>query len=139
MYFIFIILLLIVGLLFIVSALNIALPVSNNMYSGVISNIDENSNVYTVEYDKKGEKRQATFCIGSFQDSMFNVSFSGRIGTKVNFTVDNDNKIQTLVIPKEKNEKQEKRKISWGVLIIGLFMFGYGLYNSVLIILTMFA
>ena len=130
----FVILSLLFGFIFIVSQYYTVLPAKNS-YHGVICDIDQDSQTVMVQYEKKGEKRKAAFCFGSlFSDSVLSVNFSGRIGLEVNIILDANEKIEFLTIPKS---KKEKRKISWGILLIGLLMFGYGLYKGILIITSL--
>lgn len=133
MYVLFISLCLLFGFVFIVSALNIALPIPNKkVYNGIICNIDKDSQTATVEYDKKSEKCKAIFCFdNSFANTALSIGSQVHIGMEVSIMLAANDKIKFLFIPKSDNEK---KKISWGLLLIGLLMIGYGLYKSILII-----
>jgi hypothetical protein len=120
------------GFVFIVSQLYPALFIKKS-YNGVICDIDRDSKKAVVRYEKRGEKCSADFRYGKFSsDSGFSIDFSAHIGMEVSIVLDANDHIQYVSIPKNKNVK---KKISWGILSIGLLMFGYGLYKFILLTL----
>lgn len=128
------ILALLVGFLFICNSLNI--PLSRNIYKGVIRNVDEESQTVIIQYDKKGKKIEEEFCFGDYSIGLFGMKFNGNIGTKINVMLDASGKIQCLLAPKDSNES---KKISWPILAIGLILLGYGLYHGVFMIISFFS
>lgn len=58
-----------VGLIFIISQFY-TLPIKNS-YHGVICDVDKDLSKVIVQYEKKGEKRKATFCYTSSSDLFY--------------------------------------------------------------------
>lgn len=67
-----------------------------NLHSGVISNIDENSQIITVDYYVKGKKRQGKIPINAFSYPTINMDFNIYEGMEVDITLNENNNIETV-------------------------------------------
>lgn len=113
-------LLILFGFIFIVSQLYPDSLLSKS-YDGVICEIDEDSKTIVVQYEKKGEKCKAAFCLGNFfSDSIFGDDFHYYIGMEVNIILNENNKIKLLIFRKVKMKKERLQREFCGLACLCL-------------------
>jgi hypothetical protein len=141
--FVIIVFSLVFGFIFVVSQLfpdfRFKTPILGKTFKGVICDIDKESQIITIEYEKYGRKHRIRHD-PRFSNSAIKIEFKWPIGTEVSFTLSEKDEISYLAIYNKPESsfgtENRKHKISWGLLLLGVLMLGYGLYRTISFITT---